>query len=145
MNQALSGLETNMIVLLIMLLIFGIVKFVSWTIAVHRTNLKIQKKLGQEAFDWIVFDNKKVEDEHMTEENVKEVLKLLDVLQSQFVTNLMDSVESLRRKQMGDRVVKTFNNIALSLSGMSGAIAKSTESFKKFGEIIQSIGLKNEI
>lgn len=146
MNQILSGLETNMLVLLAVLLLLGILKFVAWTIAVHRSNLKIQQKLGKEAFEWLIFDKKKVEDEHLTEENIKELVNLITYSKDEFITNLVSSIESLRKNQMTNRIVKAVDGVSMAMSSVSSGLAKTTDSFRKFGEIIQSIkGLKNEI
>ncbi len=148
MNQAVSGLETNMIILIGIIFLIAIGKFILWTIAVHRTNLKLQQKLGKEAFDWMVFDGEKAEEKYMTEENVKEVLKLLDELKIEFVTNLVDSIESLRRKQMSDRIVNTMKKAVSAFNGVTEAVAGTTDSFKKLGSIMASIkikGVKDEI
>lgn len=146
MNQTLSGLETNMIVLLSVLLLLIISKFVAWTIAVHRTNLKIQQKLGKEAFEWLIFDKKKVEDEHLTEENIKELVNLITQTKYEFVTNLVSSIESVRKNQVMNKIVKAVDGVSMAMSFMNVAISKTGDSFRKFGTIIQSIkGLKNEI
>ena len=146
MNQTLSGLETNMIVLLSVLLLLIISKFVACTIAVHRTNLKIQQKLGKEAFEWLIFDKKKVEDEHLTEENIKELVNLITQTKYEFVTNLVSSIESVRKNQVMNKIVKAVDGVSMAMSFMNVAISKTGDSFRKFGTIIQSIkGLKNEI
>lgn len=46
--------------LLAFIIFILLVKFIIWTIYVHRTNIKIQNKIGKDVFDWMINDGEKI-------------------------------------------------------------------------------------
>lgn len=146
MNESLSGLETNGIILLGIILLFIIGKFILWTIAVHRANISIQKKLGKETFNWLISDGKSVVTEEINVENYKELVKLIDEFKNNFVNNLTDSIYQFKTLSAINKMSKSFQSVSKSIESFGSVTLKTSDVFKKFGTVIQSVkGLENEI